>query len=77
MLQIRRRRVEIDKPNERSEAYTGNHAGRKGDPHFPDDHIAPFMTNQEIVELLNTTTTQLPQSTGGYLPPNPAPASDG
>jgi len=25
-----------DKPNERSEAYTGNHVGRKGDPHLPE-----------------------------------------
>jgi hypothetical protein len=31
VLQVWRRRVDTDKPNERSEAYTGNHVGRKGD----------------------------------------------
>lgn len=44
---------------------------------YLDGHIAPFMTNREIVELLNTATTQLAQSTGGDIPPNPGAPPDG
>jgi len=41
VLQVWRRRVVIDEPNERSEAYTGNHVGRKGDPHLPEVWYSP------------------------------------
>jgi nicotinamidase-related amidase len=44
---------------------------------YLDDHIAPFMANQKIIELLKTATTQPAQSTKGEIPPNTPPAPDG
>lgn len=35
------------------------------------DHIAPFMTNQEIFELLDAASSRRRQSPGGEIAPNP------
>lgn len=37
---------------------------------YLDNHIAPFLANQQIIELLSTATRQM-QGTHGEIPPNP------